>query len=398
MKKMKKIGVFTGARAEYWLLKPLMEEINRDEELELVLIVSSMHLSPEFGLTYRQIEKDGFEIKEKIETLLSSDSATGVGKAVGLGLIGYAQALERLAPDVMVLLGDRYETLAMTIACVLHNVPVSHIHGGELSFGAWDDAFRHAITKMSLLHFTCADEYEKRVIQMGEHPDHVFNVGSLGVEAAVRTPLLTRHEFFQMAGFDPEDRFLIVTFHPVTREDEYGGSGFAELVRALACERFKKFRIIFTKANSDAGGRLINDLIDQYVQACPEQATAFDAMGQINYLSAMKYACAMAGNSSSGILEAPCFCLPVVNIGSRQDGRIRPANIIDCSCDSKSIVKCLEKALDPEFRKSLENMENPFHKPGTAAAIKNIIKEYDFDGRITKIFFDLPERFVKGGN
>jgi len=398
--KPRKIGVFTGARSEYWLLKPLISGIDRDDSLELILIVSSMHLSPEFGMTCRVIENDGFRIAEKIETLLSSDSPTGAGKAVGLGLIGYSEALERQKPDMMILLGDRYETLAMAIACVLHNIPVSHIHGGELTIGAWDDAFRHSITKMSTLHFACADEYAKRIVQMGECPDRVFNVGALGVEAVTKVRCLTKKQFYELAGFSLDEVFFLVTFHPVTSEPDYGISGFHELTDALADEKFSNYRIIFTKANSDAGGRLINSFIDQYVNDYPERAVSFDAMGQVNYLSAMRFACVMAGNSSSGILEAPCFKLPVVNIGTRQDGRLRADNVIDCSPDRNLIVNALEKALAPEFRARLENMKNPFYRASTSRAIKDMIKNYDLSTAGVKNFFDLdfdfPEGYMKG--
>jgi len=386
---MKRICVFTGARSEYGLLKPLMEKIKQDKDLELILMVSGMHLSPEFGLTYRQIEEDGFRIDEKVEVLLSSDSAAGVGKSMGLGMIGYSEALGRLKPEVIVVLGDRYESFSVAVASVLQNIPVAHIHGGELTCGAWDDSFRHGITKMSLLHFTCAREYEKRVIQLGEHPDRVFNVGSLGVENIRKARLPARKKLFDLAGFDSKDTFLLITFHPVTLEGERNDFFFQSLLGALSDERFKTFKLIFTKSNSDSYGRVINAQIDQYVKDNPQRSVAFKAMGQLNYLSAMKYTSAMVGNSSSGIIEAPCFRIPVINIGTRQKGRIRAKNIIDCIPDEDKIVKALEKGLSSSFKRTLQDMENPFQKESTARTIKDIIKNYNFQDQAMKEFFDI---------
>jgi len=391
-----KVCIFTGARSEYGLLKPLMEEIQQDKDLELTLIVSGMHLSPEFGLTYTQIEEDGFRIDEKIEILMSSDSAIGVGKSMGLGLIGYAEALERLKPGVIILLGDRYETFSMAIAAVLQNIPIAHIHGGELTFGAWDDAFRHSITKMSRLHFTCAKEYEQRVIQLGEHPGRVFNVGSLGVENYKNIPLLLKKEFYDLVGLNTEDAFFLVTFHPATLEGERNISHFKSLLEALSDERFERVKLIFTQSNSDSYGRLINEQISRFVKTNSHRSKVFDTMGQLKFLSAMKYASAMVGNSSSGIIEAPCFKIPVINIGDRQKGRIRAKNIIDCIPDKNTIVIALEKGLSPSFRQTLLNMKNPFQKPSTAKTIKDIIKTYNFKDQAAKEFFDLKPQPLKG--
>lgn len=386
----RRICIFTGARSEYGLLHPLMEEIREDRNLELCLLVSGMHLSPEFGMTFQEIEKDGFKIDEKVEILMSSDSVTGVAKSMGIGLMGYADALERLTPDVIVLLGDRYETFCAAAAAVLHNIPIAHIHGGELTYGAWDDAFRHAVTKMSLLHFTCAGEYEKRVIQMGEHPHRVFNVGSLGVENIIKTELPVKKDFFNFIGFDPVHAFLLITFHPVTREGKKNGAYFSSLMEALSDKRFESYKLVFTKSNSDSYGRWMNQEIDRFVEDHPKKSVSFDSMGQINYLNAMKYASAMVGNSSSGIIEAACFRLPVINIGNRQKGRIRARNVIDCDPEQQKILQALEKGLSASFRRSLKDMENPFQKDATARTIKERIKNYDFLNQGGKEFFDIP--------
>lgn len=385
----RKICIFTGARSEYGLLHPLMEEIRKDRDLELCILVSGMHLSPEFGMTFQEIEKDGFKIDEKVEILMSSDSVTGIAKSMGMGLMGYADALERLKPDVVILLGDRYETFCAAASAVLLNIPIAHIHGGELTYGAWDDAFRHAVTKMSLLHFTCAGEYEKRVIQMGEHPERVFNVGSLGVENVTRTKLPPKKEFYNFIGFDPDEAFLLVTFHPVTREGKKNEIYFISLLNALSDIRFGTYKLVFTKSNSDSYGRWMNQEIGRFVEDHPERSAVFDSMGQINYLNAMKYASAMVGNSSSGILEAACFELPVINIGNRQKGRLRAKNVIDCDPDRQKITEALEKGLNPLFRLSLKNMENPFQKESTARIIKDRIKQYNYPAQGEKEFFDL---------
>ncbi|NOX34952.1 MAG: UDP-N-acetylglucosamine 2-epimerase (hydrolyzing) [Deltaproteobacteria bacterium] len=387
----KRTCVFTGARSEYGLLQPLMERIKQDRGLELVLVVSGMHLSPKFGLTCRQIEEDGFNIDEKIENILSSDSPTGVGKSMGLGLIGYSEALERLKPEVVILLGDRYETFSMAVAAVLQNIPIAHIHGGELTYGAWDDMFRHSITKMSLLHFTCAGEYERRVIQLGEAPGRVFNVGSLGVDNIRKKTLLLKKELYKFLDFNNEDVFLLITFHPATLEGKKNEIYFQSLLEAVSDKQFKRLKLVFTKSNSDSFGMKINSKIDQYVKDNPQRSIAFDAMGQVNYLSAMKHALAMVGNSSSGIIEAPCFEIPVINIGSRQKGRIRAKNVIDCCPDKNEIIKAIKKGLSCSFKNTLVNMGNPFQKDSTALRIKDIIKNYDFAGPVMKEFFDIPQ-------
>ena len=385
---MRKLCVFTGTRAEYGLLRPLMEQIKTDPDLCLQILVSGMHLSAEFGMTYRLIEEDGFVIDEKIEILLSSDTRTGICKSMGLGMIDYAGALKRLDPDLLVVLGDRFEAFCVVSTALVRNIPVAHIHGGEVTVGAIDDAFRHAISKMSHLHFTCSEEYRKRVIQIGEHPERVFNVGGLGVENIKKMSLMAENDFKKQVGLLSEDFFFLVTFHPVTHETQDNKVQFEQLLSALLNDRFKDFKIIITKANADANGRMMNQMVDTFSEENKGRVMSFSSMGQLRYLSAMKYASAVIGNSSSGILEAPCFKVPVVNVGNRQQGRINARNIITCACQEVDIIAAIEKAISKSFVSSIQSMTNPFERPDTAATIKKIIKTFDLFTITLKEFYD----------
>lgn len=382
----KKICVFTGARAEYGLLKPLLKEIASDKTLELQLLVTGMHLSPEFGLTYQIIEDDGFLINEKIEMVLSADTPSSICKSIGLGLIGYADALKRLNPDFIVLLGDRYETLAGAIASFVSRIPIAHIQGGELTFGATDDSMRHSITKMSMLHFTYNKTYSKRVIQLGENPCRVFDFGALNVEAIKEVQLLKKIEFQKKAKFKLGVINCLVTFHPVTLEKNTAKKQFIALLNVL--KRNKHIYCIFTKTNSDVEGRIINELIDQFVLKNNERSVSFTSMGQQLYYSAMNLVDVVIGNSSSGIIETPSFRVPTINIGDRQSGRIKAKNIIDCDPNEKNISSSLKKSLTNDFLNSLKNMINPFEKKHTAKNIKNIIKNYYLNNEVKKVFFE----------
>jgi len=382
----RKICVFTGTRAEYGLLKPLMEKIREDKELELQIIASGMHLSPEFGLTYKEIEKDGFEINEKVEMLLSSDTDTGVSKSIGLGIISYTDALQRLKPDITVVLGDRFEALAFTIASFTLKIPVAHIHGGEITEGVLDEGYRHAITKLSYLHFTSTEEYGRRVIQLGENPDRVFNVGALGIDNIKKLRLLSKQEVEQKIGKKFKQKNLLITFHPVTLENENSVSQFKELLKAL--DELDDTLLIFTKANADAEGRQINKIIDDYVSKNPEKAVAFTNMGQLLYLSTMKYVDAVVGNSSSGIVEAPSFKIGTINIGDRQKGRIRAESIIDCEPKKESILKAIDKLYSKEFQGKLKNVKSPYGEGNASEKIKEILKSFEIKN-IKKEFYDL---------
>ncbi|WP_457644631.1 UDP-N-acetylglucosamine 2-epimerase [Persephonella sp.] len=382
----RKICVFTGTRAEYGLLKPLMEEISKDKDLKLQVLVSGMHLSPEFGLTYRDIQKDGFNIDEKVEMLLSSDTPAGISKSIGLGIIGYTDALNRLKPDITVVLGDRFEALAFAVSSYTLRIPVAHIHGGEITQGALDEGYRHAITKLSFLHFTSTEEYRKRVIQLGEEPERVFNVGALGIDNIRGLKLLSKDQLEKKLGFKLWEKNLLITFHPETLSKISSAESFKILLEVL--DQLKNTKLIFTKSNADPEGRKINALIDEYVSRNPEKAVAFTSMGQLLYLSTMRYVDAVVGNSSSGIIEAPSFRIGTINIGNRQKGRVKADSVIDCDPDYESIKKAFEKLYSPEFKKILEKTKNPYGEGNASVKIKNILKTYDIKD-IKKSFYDL---------
>lgn len=380
------ICVVTGTRAEYGLLSRLMREIQQDSELVLQVIATGMHLSPEFGLTYKLIEQDGFRIDAKVEMLLSSDTPVGIAKSIGLGVIGFADALDRLKPDILVVLGDRFEILAAVQAALVARIPVAHIHGGETTEGAIDEAIRHAITKMAHLHFPAAEEYAQRIIQLGEQPNRVFTVGAPGLDAIANLVPIERTALEQSLGFAWHNPLLLVTYHPVTlaREDA------AQAVRALfsAIEECGGVSVIFTKANADTDGRIINAMIDDFVAQHPERMVAFTTMGHERYISAMRYADVVVGNSSSGIIEAPFLKTPTVNIGKRQHGRLRAASIIDCGETKEEIAEALQRALSPEFRAVAEHATSPYGTGEASHAIKDILKTTDMQNLVVKQFYD----------
>ena len=386
---MKRIGIMTGTRAEYGLLKSLMQEINKDNDLELYLIVSGMHLSPEFGMTYKEIEEDGFEINAKVEMLLSSDSPAGISKSIGLGVIGFADEFQRADLDMLILLGDRYEALSAAISAMVMRIPIAHLHGGELTEGAIDEGIRHSITKMSYLHFTSTEEYRRRVIQLGENPERVFCVGAIGVENIKKINLMTKEELERSIHFEIDENTVIVTYHPVTLENNTVEEQFLNLLEVL--DRNPKIRMIFTKANADTNGRLVNELIDKYAAQNSERACAFMSLGQKRYLSALKYCRIVIGNSSSGIIEAPSFGKPIINIGDRQKGRICADSVINCGYTQQEIQRAMETALTEEFENKARNCRNPYEKENTAANIISVIKDYLLNDKIKlkKGFYDI---------
>lgn len=386
---MKRIGIMTGTRAEYGLLKPLMQEINKDNDLELYLIVSGMHLSPEFGMTYQEIEEDGFEINAKVEMLLSSDSPAGISKSIGLGVIGFADEFQRADLDMLILLGDRYEALSAAICALVMRIPIAHLHGGELTEGAIDEGIRHSITKMSYLHFTSTEQYRNRVIQLGENPERVFYVGALGVENIKKIKLMTKEELERSIHFEIDENTVIVTYHPVTLENNTVEEQFLNLLEVL--DRNPKIRMIFTKANADTNGRIVNELIDKYAAQNSERACAFVSLGQKRYLSALKYCRIVIGNSSSGIIEAPSFGKPIINIGDRQKGRICADSVINCGYTQQEIQQAMETALTKEFENKARNCRNPYEKENTAANIISVIKDYLLNDKIKlkKGFYDI---------
>ncbi len=382
---MRKICVFTGTRAEYGLLYWLMKDIQASATLELQVIVSGMHLSPEFGETWKQIEQDGFNIDAKVEMLLSSDTAVGVVKSMGLGTIGFADTLDRLRPDALVVLGDRFEVLAIVQAAHIMRIPIVHLHGGELTEGAFDDALRHAITKMSNWHFVAAEPYRKRVIQMGEDPSTVFNVGAIGLDHIKRSPMMSLGELSESLNFKLQEPYLVVTYHPVTLLEEDPVASFKILLDAL--DQFPDYQIILTYPNADNGGRAIIPLLEEYAQRQPDRVIAIPSLGFKRYLSAIAKASAVVGNSSSGIIEVPSFGIPTVNIGARQLGRLAAESVLHCEPDSAALTEALKKALLPAFAHFCKNTRNPY---GEGCASSEITKELESRPvTLHKHFFDL---------
>ena len=382
----RKICVVTGTRAEYGLLYWLMKEIEADKDLELQLIVTGMHLSPEFGLTYKEIEKE-FRIDKKIEILLSSDTAMGISKSMGLAQIGFAEAFEELKPDILVVLGDRYEIFSAVSVAMICNIPMAHLHGGETTQGAFDESIRHSITKMSHLHFTATDEYKNRVIQLGEEPNRVFNVGGMGIENIKRLKLLSKDEFEESINFKLNKKNILVTFHPVTLENSTAKEQFQELLDAI--DELKETNIIFTKANSDTDGRIINQMIDEYVTKNSHKSVGFASLGQLRYLSALQYIDAVVGNSSSGLLEAPSFKIATVNIGDRQKGRIKALSVIDCEPKKEEILKAFKEIYSKEFQEKLKNVENPYGESCPSKQIIEVLKNVNLANILKKSFYDL---------
>jgi GDP/UDP-N,N'-diacetylbacillosamine 2-epimerase (hydrolysing) len=382
----RKVCIITGTRAEYGLLYWLIKEIQEDSDLELQIIATGMHLSPEFGLTYRQIEKDGFKIDKKIEMLLSSDTPIGISKSMGLGVIGFAEAYADLKPDIVVLLGDRFEIFSAAAAAMIARIPIAHLHGGEATEGLIDEPIRHSITKMSHLHFTAAEEYRRRVIQLGESPARVFNVGGLGIDNIRKLKLMNREEFEDAIEFELGPKNLLITFHPVTLEHATAGDQFQNLLNAL--DELQDTKFIFTKPNADTEGRLITKMLDDYVSENSDKAIAFVSLGQLRYLSALKFVDACVGNSSSGLAEAPTFKIGTINTGDRQRGRIKADSVIDCEPDKESILTAIRKLYSKEFQNKLKDVKNPYGEGGVAEKIKKILKEVCLTDILKKRFYD----------
>jgi len=384
----RKICVLTGTRAEYGLLRWLMTDVSNDAALELQVIATGAHLSPEFGLTYREIEADGFRIDRKVEMLLSSDSPVGITKSMGLGLSGYADALSELRPDVLVLLGDRYETFSAAAAALVAKIPVAHLHGGEITEGAFDDALRHAISKLSHLHFVALDDYRRRVIQLGERPESVFTVGGLGIDGMLRQPLLSRDALERSLGLKFNRRNLLVTFHPATLENASPEAQMEELLQAL--DALEETQLIFTMPNADTGGRALMSMVDKFVAARPERAKAFASLGQQRYLSCLQFVDGVVGNSSSGVLEAPSFGIGTIDIGDRQRGRLKAASVIECAPQREQIAAALQRMYAPDFQASLREVKNPYGDGGASARILSVLRDCPLDALIMKRFYDQP--------
>ncbi|MFW3345767.1 UDP-N-acetylglucosamine 2-epimerase [Aliarcobacter butzleri] len=382
-----KVCVITGTRAEYGLLYWLIKEFQNDDFFQVQIIATGMHLSPEFGLTYKEIEKE-FKINKKIEILLSSDTSVGISKSMGLAQISFAEAYEELKPDLILVLGDRYEIFSAVSSAMICRIPVAHLHGGEATQGLIDEAIRHALTKMSHIHFTATEEYRKRVIQLGENPNRVFNVGGLGIDNIKKLKLLNKEDFEKSIGFKLNKRNLLVTFHPVTLENNSSKSQFNELLTAF--DELTDTNIIFTKANSDTNGRIINEMIDEYVSN-NKNCIAFPSLGQLRYLSALQYVDAVVGNSSSGILEVPSFKIATINIGDRQKGRIKAQSVVDINPLKKEILRALESIYTKDFKEMLKNVSNPYGEGGSTEQIKSIIKNTKLNNILKKEFYDIKD-------
>lgn len=385
----RKICIVTGTRAEYGLLYWLMKAIENEDSLQLQLIVTGMHLSPEFGLTYKEIAKE-FTIDKKIEMLLSSDTPVGISKSMGLALISFAEAYDELKPDLVVVLGDRYEIFSAVSSAMIARIPIAHLHGGEATEGAFDEAMRHSITKMSHLHFVATEEYRKRVIQLGEEPQRVFNVGGLGIENIKRLELLSKEAFEKAIDFTLASKNILVTFHPVTLENATAQEQFQELLNTI--DELEETHIIFTKANSDSDGRVINHMIDTYVSNNSHKAIGFTSLGQLLYLSALQYMDAVVGNSSSGLLEAPSFNIGTINIGDRQKGRIKASSVIDCNPTKQSLKEAFDKLYSSIFHESLKGVKNPYGEGSASQIILETLINIDLKHILKKKFYDLDNR------
>ncbi|WP_103601779.1 UDP-N-acetylglucosamine 2-epimerase [Campylobacter concisus] len=383
---MRKICVVTGTRAEYGLLYWLLKEIKADSELKLQLIVTGMHLSPEFGLTYKEIEKE-FKIDKKIEILSSSHTSLDICAEMARVYEKFAPALAELKPDILVLLGDRYEIFGVAGVASIMQIPIAHIHGGETTQGAFDEAFRHSITKMSHIHFAATNEYANRIIQLGEEPSRVFNVGGTSIENIKKLNLLSKEEFEKSIDFRLAKKNILITFHPVTLENSSAREQFNELLNAL--DELEETNFIFTKANSDTDGDVINKMIDEYVSETPQKAVAFASLGQLRYLSAIKFVDIVLGNSSSGLLEVPSFKKATINIGDRQKGRARASSVIDVRPVKEEILAAIKRAYSKEFEQILKDTINPYDGGNPSKKMVKILKETKLDGILKKKFYDV---------
>ena len=382
----RKICIVTGSRADYGLLYWLIKEVEKDKNLKLQLIATGMHLSSKYGSTYKEIEKD-FKIDKKINISLSSDTSEGISRSMGIAQIAFSKAYNKLKPDIVVVLGDRFEIFSAVSSAMISRIPIAHIHGGEATEGLMDEAIRHCITKMSHIHFTATDEYSKRVIQLGEAPNKVFNVGGTGIENIKRLKFLTKEEFEKKIKFKLNIKNILVTFHPVTLENKTSKKHFQEILNSL--DELKDTNIIFTKANSDVDGKIINQMIDQYTKKNLDKSISVASLGQLNYLSALQHIDVIIGNSSSGISEAPSFKIGTINIGDRQNGRIKAKSVVDCLSNKKDINRAIKKVYSDEFKNLLKNVKNPYGNGHSSKKIIKVLKTVKLDNILKKNFFNI---------
>tara|TARA_B110000438_G_scaffold277939_1_gene301001 strand:- start:1223 stop:2383 length:1161 start_codon:yes stop_codon:yes gene_type:complete len=383
----RKICVVTGTRAEYGLLYGLMKSINNYNEFELQTLVTGMHLSPEFGLTYKNIKEDGFKINRKIEILLSSDNPASISKSVALGLISFADAYNELEPELIIILGDRFEALSAAIAASFAKIPILHIHGGEVTAGAFDESIRHSITKMSWWHFVAAKEYKNRVIQLGENPKRVFNVGGFGVDLIKKTKLISKNQLMNELGIKFGDKNLLITYHPETLDNESSKNKMKVILKAL--HNFDDINFIFTMPNADQENYALKQLINDFVLSHSDRSIAFNSMGYVNYLSTLQFIDGVVGNSSSGLLEAPTFNIGTVNIGERQKGRLKASSVIDCDISTESINDAINTLYTNKFNKVIMTTKNPYGNGGAVKKVFNFLKKEKFPKTLKKDFFDL---------
>lgn len=382
----RKICVVTGTRAEYGLLRWVMQGIKDDPALILQVVATGMHLSPEFGLTYREIEQDGFRIDRKVEMLVSSDTSVGISKSMGLGVLGFADALNDLKPDLIILLGDRFEIFSVAVAAMAARIPVAHLHGGEATEGLIDEAIRHSITKLSHLHFVAAEEYRQRVIQLGEQPDRVYLVGGLGIDNIKRLSLLDRKQLELSIDFSLKKKNLMITFHPVTLEKATATNQMEELLSALS--ELQDTGLIFTLPNADTDGRSLIKMVEAFVSN-HSNARSYTSLGQLRYLSCMAQVDGVVGNSSSGLIEVPCFRKGTVNIGDRQRGRLQASSIINCEPNKLAIRSALQQLYSAEFQMALREVRNPYGEGGASEKIVAAVKDATLDGILKKRFYDM---------
>lgn len=386
---LRKICVVTGTRAEYGLLSGLIKKIYADETLQLQLLVTGTHLSPEYGMTYATIEEDGYIIDEKIEMLVSGDSSVSIVKSLGLGVIGFADAFDRLKPDLVVILGDRYEILGVAQSAMLMSIPLAHIHGGEITEGAFDDSIRHSLSKMSQIHFVAHEDFAKRLMQLGEDNSKIFVTGAPGIDNIKNENLLNKEQLAKKLGITLGETNFMVTYHPETLRDENEDVSVMPLLNAL--ERYEDSTIILTHANADEGGRAINEKLRKFSEENAEHVYLFESLGIINYLSALSCFDAVIGNSSSGIIEAPTFRIPTINIGGRQKGRPMAGSVISCKNDENEIKKSIDKALTERFKSECEKVINPYGLGSASDAIYGVLKDIELSGIIKKKFIDVWE-------
>ena len=382
---IRKICVVTGSRAEYGILKRLMSAIKECPELELQVIATNQHLSKCQGETYKEIESDRFIIDYKVYMADDDaiDNANTTAKSISRGVAGFADAFDALQPDLLLILGDRYEMLAVASTALIYKIPIAHLHGGEITEGAFDDAIRHAITKMSHLHFTSTEAYRKRVIQLGEQPERVFNVGALGVENVLKNDFMSKEEIEQSLNFQMTDRCFLCTYHPVTLCNMSSETQVLNLLDAM--DAYKDYHVIFTYSNSDTNSQIIIKRIQEYIDRNQERCMFIPSLGQRRYFSALKYMTAVIGNSSSGIIEVPSFGIPTLDIGDRQKGRIAAKSVIHCGYSTEEIKEGLKEVVSYGNKA----IDNPYYKEGTCESILNVIKTYPLDNIVQKHFYDL---------